>query len=67
MGKITTSLSQRIRLVKKFKQYTVEKRVDFMPSTLLGWMDSMGYLNTDKILADLKQEDDELKEEDVDE
>lgn len=63
MGEITTSLSQRQRLVKMFKQYSISKRVDFDPTTLLGWMDAMGYLNTDKILADLEKEKEELADE----
>lgn len=63
MGEITTSLSQRQRLVKMFKQYSISKRVDFDLTTLLGWMDAMGYLNTDKILAELEKEKEELADE----
>ena len=60
---ITTSLAQRQRLVKMFKQYSISKRVDFDPTTLLGWMDAMGYLNTDAIKADLAKEKKELADE----
>ena len=35
---IVTSLSQRQRLVKIFKAYCQSKRLDFCPTTLLGWM-----------------------------
>lgn len=54
---IETSLPERMRLVKIFKSYCENKRIDFLPSTLLGWMDSMGYLNTDKIKEELADED----------
>ena len=60
---ITTSLAQRQRLVKMFKQYSISKRVDFDPTTLLGWMDAMGYLNTDAIVEDLAKEQEELADE----
>lgn len=64
MGEITTSLSERTRLVKMFKDYCKTKRIDFMPTTLLGWCDAQGYLNADKIREDLEKEKEELKEED---
>ena len=64
MGEITTSLSERIRLVKMFKDYCKAKRIDFMPSTLLGWCDAQGYLNVDAIRADLAKEQEELANED---
>lgn len=57
MGGITTSLTERIRLVKKFKDYCTTNRIDFMPSTLLGWCDARGYLNVDAIRADLAKEE----------
>ena len=63
MGEITTSLSERTRLVKMFKDYCKDKRIDFMPSTLLGWCESQGYLNVDAIRADLAKEKEELKDE----
>lgn len=56
MGKITTSLSERTMLVKMFKHYCKEKRIDFMPTTLLGWCEAQGYLNADKIREDLEKE-----------
>lgn len=59
---IQTSLSERMRLVKIFKEHCISARLDFMPSTLLGWMDAMGYLNTDRIKSDLAKEKDELNE-----
>ena len=64
MGEITTSLSERTRLVKMFKNYCKDKRIDFMPSTLLGWCDAQGYLNTDKIREDLEKEQEDLENED---
>ena len=57
-----TSLSERMMLVKIFKAHCVEARLDFMPSTMLGWMDAMGYLNTDLIKADLENEKQKLDE-----
>ena len=63
MGEITTSLSERTRLVKMFKNYCKDKRIDFMPSTLLGWCEAQGYLNVDAIRADLETEDAELESE----
>ena len=57
---IVTSLTQRQRLVKIFKAYTQSKRLDFCPTTLLGWLDGKGYLNTDLILEDLAKEKEEL-------
>ena len=60
---IVTSLSQRQRLVKIFKAYCQSKRLDFCPTTLLGWMDGKGYLNTDAILDDLAKEKEELEDE----
>lgn len=65
MGEITTSLSERTKLVKMFKDYCKAKRIDFMPTTLLGWCDAQGYLNTDKIREDLAKEQEELKDEDT--
>lgn len=65
MGEITTSLSQRTRLVKMFKDYCKEKRIDFMPTTLLGWCEAQGYLNADKIREDLAKEQEELADESV--
>lgn len=63
MGEITTSLSERTRLVKMFKDYCKAKRIDFMPSTLLGWCEAQGYLNVDVIREDLKKEKEELANE----
>ena len=60
---IETSLAERTRLVKRFKGYCISKRIDFCPTSLLGWMDSEGYLNTDKIKADLEKEKEELGDE----
>ena len=60
---IVTSLSQRQRLVKIFKTYCENKRLDFCPTTLLGWMDGKGYLKTDLILEDLAKEKEEIKDE----
>lgn len=60
---IETSLAERTRLVKRFKDYCISKRLDFCPTSLLGWMDSEGYLNTDKIKADLEKEKEELGDE----
>ena len=60
---IETSLAQRQRLVRMFKQYCISRRVDFDPTTLLGWMDAMGYLNTDAIKHALEQEKEELEDE----
>lgn len=59
---IITTLAERQRLVKMFKDYSIEKRVDFCPTTLLGWMDSMGYLDTDAIKHALEQEKEELED-----
>lgn len=56
---IVTSLIQRQRLVKIFKAYTQSKRLDFCPTTLLGWLDGKGYLNIDLILEDLAKEKEE--------
>lgn len=55
MGKITTSLSERTMLVKMFKDYCRDKRIDFMPTTLLGWCDAQGYLNVDVIREDFEK------------
>ena len=55
MGKITTSLSERTMLVKMFKDYCRDKRIDFMPTTLLGWCDAQGYLNVDAIREDFEK------------
>lgn len=63
MGKITTSLSERTMVVKMFKNYCKEKRIDFMPTTLLGWLEVQGYLNADKIREDLEQKKEELADE----
>jgi len=63
MGSIVTSLAERTRLVQKFKEYSINMRVDFCPTTLLGWMDAQGYLNTDAIKADLAKEKEELADE----
>ena len=60
---IVTSLTQRQRLVKIFKAYTQSKRLDFCPTTLLGWLDGKGYLNTDLILEDLAKEKEALGDE----
>lgn len=51
--------------MKMFKDYCKAKRIDFMPTTLLGWCDAQGYLNTDKIREDLAKEQEELKDEDT--
>lgn len=64
MGKITTSLSERTRLVKMFKDYCKAKRIDFMPTTLLGWCEAQGYLNADKVREDLAKEQEDLENED---
>lgn len=63
MGEITTSLSERTRIVKMFKDYCQAKRIDFMPSTLLGWCEAQGYLNVDAIREDLAKEQEELADE----
>lgn len=55
MGKITTSLSERTMLVKNFKDYCRDKRIEFMPTTLLGWCEMQGYLNVDAIREDLEK------------
>ena len=55
MGKITTSLSERTMLVKMFKDYCRDKRIEFMPTTLLGWCEMQGYLNVDAIREDLEK------------
>lgn len=60
---IVTGLNQRQRLVKQFKTYCQSKRIDFCPTSLLGWMDGKGYLNTDLILEDLAKEKEELEDE----
>ena len=60
---IQTSLIERQRLVKMFKQYSISKRVDFDPTTLLGWMDFNGYLNIDAIRDALEKEKEELEDE----
>ena len=60
---IVTGLNQRQRLVKQFKTYCQSKRIDFCPTSLLGWMDGKGYLNTDLIIADLQKEKEELEDE----
>lgn len=60
---IQTSLKERQRLVRMFKQYSIAKRVDFDPTTLLGWMDAMGYLNIDAIKEALAKEKEELGDE----
>ena len=57
---IETSLRERQRLVRMFKQYSIAKRVDFDPTTLLGWMDAKGYLNIQAIKDALEQEKEEL-------
>lgn len=59
---LETSLAERQRLVKMFKQYTISKRVDFDPTTLLGWMDAEGYLNTDAIQKALAEEKEKLED-----
>ena len=60
---IATSLSERQRLVKQFKDYCTSKRIDFCPTSLLGWMDARGYLNTDAIKEALAKEKEELGDE----
>lgn len=60
---IETSLAERTRLVKRFKDYCISKRIDFCPTSLLGWMDSEGYLNTDKIKEAYAKEKEELANE----
>ena len=59
---IETSLAERTRLVKRFRTYCDSKRIDFCPTALLGWMDSEGYLNTDKIKDDYAKEKEELED-----
>lgn len=60
---IETSLAERTRLVKRFKDYCISKRIDFCPTSLLGWMDAEGYLNTDKIKEAYAKEKEELGDE----
>lgn len=59
---IQTSLRERQRLVKMFKQYSIAKRVDFDPTTLIGWMDAMGYLNIESIKGALEKEKEEFED-----
>ncbi len=53
---IETSLAERQRLVKQFKDWCIAKRIDFCPTTLLGWMDARGYLNINAIRKALEEE-----------
>ena len=62
MGEIKTSLAERTRLVKMFKDYCQSKRIDYIPTTLLGWMDSQGFLNVDAIKEVLQKEKEVLED-----
>lgn len=60
---IETSFAERTRLVKIFKDYCISKRIEFCPTTLLGWMDADGFLNIDAIREFLEKEKEELEDE----
>lgn len=63
MGAITLGLNQRTRIVKKYTDWCKSKRIDIMPSTFMGWLESQGYLNADKVREDLEKEKEELADE----
>lgn len=62
MGEITLGLNQRTRVVKNYVDWAHSKRIDVMPSTFLGWLESQGYLNADAIREDLEKEREELED-----
>ena len=63
MGAITLGLNQRTRIVKQYTDWCKSKRVDILPTTFLGWLESQGYLNADKVREDLAKEQEELEDE----
>ena len=63
MGEITLGLNQRTRLARIYVNWCKSKRIDVVPTTFLGWLESQGYLNADKIREDLEKEKEELKDE----
>lgn len=62
MGEITLGLNQRTRIAKIYVAWCKSKRIDVMPSTFLGWLETQGYLNADKIRDDLEKEKEVLKD-----
>ena len=63
MGAITLGLNQRTRIVKKYTDWSKSKRIDIMPTTFMGWLETQGYLNADAIREDLEKEKEELANE----
>lgn len=62
MGELTLALKERTRISKIYVQWCKEKRIDVLPSTFLGWLETQGYLNADKIREDLAKEKEALEE-----
>ena len=63
MGEITLALKERTRLTKIYVDWCKAKRIDVIPSTFLGWLESEGYLNADAIRETLAKEKEELANE----
>ena len=61
MEKITLGLNERMRVSKLYVDWCHNKRIDVQPTTLLGWLEAKGYLNAEAIRADLRHEQEELK------
>lgn len=63
MQELTLKLKERTRIAKIYSDWCKSKRIDIIPTTLLGWLETMGYLNTDAIRVDLEKEKEELEDE----
>lgn len=63
MGELSLTLAQRMRLTKMYVDWAKAKRIDVMPTTLLGWLNINGYLNTEAITEALENEKEELGDE----
>lgn len=60
---ITLKFKERTRLAKIYSSWCKSKRINILPTTLLGWLETMGYLNVEAIKADLEKEKEGLEDE----